>query len=46
MRPFLEEIRHGTPAYAFQIYHMDLPEKASAVNYHWKSSVLRKVLLR
>ncbi|HIS30148.1 MAG TPA: helix-turn-helix transcriptional regulator [Candidatus Limivivens intestinipullorum] len=35
MRPFLEEIRHGTPAYAFQIYHMDLPEKASAVNYHW-----------
>lgn len=35
MQDFLEDVRHGTPFYPFEIYHMDIVPYAGIVNVHW-----------
>ncbi|MDO5422843.1 MAG: AraC family transcriptional regulator [Eubacteriales bacterium] len=35
MQEFLESVKHGTPFYPFQIYHMDIRPFTGIVNYHW-----------
>lgn len=35
MQNFLEDVRHGTPFYPFEIFHMDILPFTSIVNLHW-----------